>query len=101
MARAGRRASVATRRFGWPPRGRLRGRRSRTYGLGVIIGALDALMERGIFERRPVKPLAHVLLGAFNEGALLVAHASGPAAARAEVADTLAYMLERLRLPSA
>ncbi|MFG2195923.1 TetR/AcrR family transcriptional regulator [Streptomyces sp. NPDC048639] len=71
------------------------------YGLGVVTGALDALMEHGILERRPVKPLAHMLLGALNEGALLVAHASDPDATRAEVADTFTYLLERLRVRSA
>ncbi|MEU6083310.1 helix-turn-helix domain-containing protein [Streptomyces sp. NPDC047108] len=71
------------------------------YGLGIVIGALDALMERGYLERRPVRPLAHMLLGALNEGALLVAHADDPAAQRAEVTDTFTYLLERLRVRSA
>ncbi|MFG2196824.1 TetR/AcrR family transcriptional regulator [Streptomyces sp. NPDC048639] len=71
------------------------------YGLGIIVGALDGLMDRGILERRPIRPLAHMLLGALNEGAMLVAHAPDQAAARAEVAESFIYLVERLRLPSA
>ena len=43
-----------------------------------------------------VEPLAHLLLGALNEAALLVANAPKPKVARAEVGRTLELVLERL-----
>ena len=33
------------------------------YGFGLIQGTLEAAMEAGQIERRPVRPLAHLLLG--------------------------------------
>ncbi|MGW1145922.1 TetR/AcrR family transcriptional regulator [Streptomyces sp. NPDC002454] len=66
------------------------------HGLGVIAAALEAAMANGALGRRPVAPLAHVLLGALDEAALLVAHSDDPAATRAEVADTLDHLLDGL-----
>ena len=54
------------------------------YGLGLIAGLLTAGMESGELRRQPVEPLAHALLGALDEVAMLVARADDPAAARAD-----------------
>jgi hypothetical protein len=43
-----------------------------------------------------VDPLAHLLLGALNEAALLVATAEDPVAARDEVGRTVTLVLDRL-----
>ena len=59
------------------------------YGLGLIAGLLTAGMESGEIRRQPVEPLAHALLGALDEVAMLVARADDPAAARAEAGETL------------
>jgi len=45
------------------------------YGFGLMHGALEAAMEAGLIERQPVRALAHLLLGALDEAALLVARA--------------------------
>jgi AcrR family transcriptional regulator len=67
------------------------------YGLGLIAGLLKAGIEAGEIRRQPVNPLAHALLGALDEVAMLVARADDPAAARDEAGETLAGLVEALR----
>jgi AcrR family transcriptional regulator len=67
------------------------------YGLGLIAGLLTAGIEAGEIRRQPVDPLAHALLGALDEVAMLVARADDPAAARDEAGETLAGLVEALR----
>ena len=67
------------------------------YGLGLIEATLQAAMEAGAIVEQPVKPLAHVLMGAMDEAAMLVARAEDPAATRIEVAATLRAVLAGLR----
>jgi AcrR family transcriptional regulator len=67
------------------------------YGLGLIAGLLEAGIEAGEIRRQPVDPLAHALLGALDEVAMLVARADDPAAARDEAGETLAGLVEALR----
>jgi AcrR family transcriptional regulator len=43
------------------------------YGLGLITGGLNLAMETGYIDRRPVEPLAHLLLGGMGEAAMLLA----------------------------
>lgn len=66
------------------------------YALGLIEAALAAAIEAGRIERQPVRPLAHVLLGALDEAALMVARAEDPDAARRELLETLVGILEGL-----
>ena len=65
--------------------------------LGLITGLLTAGMEAGEIRRQPIDPLAHALLGALDEVAMLVARADDPVAARAEAGETLAGLVEGLR----
>jgi AcrR family transcriptional regulator len=67
------------------------------HGLGLIEATLQAAIEAGLIKRQPVKPLAHVLMGALDEAAMMVARAEDPAAMRAEVAPTLQALLDGLR----
>jgi len=67
------------------------------YGLGLIAGLLTAGIESGEVRRQPVEPLAHALLGALDEVAMLVARADDPAAARADAGQTLATLLAAVR----
>jgi AcrR family transcriptional regulator len=55
------------------------------HGLGLIAGVLQAGMEAGVIARQPITPLAHLLLGAIDEGALYIARSQDPGTARAEV----------------
>jgi AcrR family transcriptional regulator len=67
------------------------------YGLGLVRGGLQNAMDRGLFERRDVRPLAHLLIGAMTEAALVIANASDHEAARQEVEPPLLALLEGLR----
>jgi AcrR family transcriptional regulator len=66
-------------------------------GLGLIEATLQAAMDAGAISAQPVRPLAHVVMGAFDEAAMLVARAEDPAKARVEVAATLNSLLDGLR----
>jgi len=66
-----------------------------SYGLGLIEGTLTAAMEAGEIDPQPVKPLAHVLMGALDEAAMLVARSPDPAA-REEVIAVLDRLLASL-----
>jgi len=68
------------------------------YGLGMVEAALAEAQQAGLLGPQPVGPLAHLLLGALNEAALLVATAARPRAARKEVGATLVGLLDRLLL---
>jgi hypothetical protein len=54
------------------------------HGLGVVMTGLEAGMAAGALARQPVRPLAHVLIGALDEAALYVARAEDREAALAE-----------------
>ena len=54
-------------------------------------------MEAGVLREQPVRPLAHLLLAAMGEAALMIANAPDPPATRDEVETTLLELLEGLR----
>jgi AcrR family transcriptional regulator len=64
-------------------------------GLGLIEASLSAAIEAGEIRDLPVRPTAHVLLGALDEAAMLVARSEDPGR-RAEVTAVLASLLEGL-----
>lgn len=66
------------------------------HGLGLIEGTLQAAIDAGAIAAQPVRPLAHILMGALDEAAMLVARAEDSEAARAEVGRTLDALLEGL-----
>jgi AcrR family transcriptional regulator len=66
------------------------------HGLGLVEAALGAAMDSGQIARQPLRPLAHVLMGALDEAAMLVARADDTETARAEVGATLTSILEGL-----
>lgn len=63
------------------------------YGLGLVTSLLTELMDAGVIPRQPVEPLARILIGALDEGALYVALATDAEAARAEVGTALQLVL--------
>jgi AcrR family transcriptional regulator len=69
------------------------------YGLGLIESSLEAAIEAGEIPAQPVKPLAHVLIGALDEAAMLVARSEDPGA-REEVTAVLERLLDSLRSPA-
>ena len=66
------------------------------YGLGLIGFGLQNAMDRGVLAQRPVRPLAHLLMGAMAEAAMVIANAEDPAAARDEVEAPLLALVEGL-----
>ena len=62
-------------------------------GLGLIEASLAAAIEAGEMRPLPVKPLAHLLLGALDEAAMLIAREERPEG-RAEVTAVLVALLE-------
>jgi AcrR family transcriptional regulator len=66
------------------------------HGLGLIEASLQAAIDAGAIEAQPVRPLAHVLMGALDEAAMLVARAADPETMRAEVGRTFDSLLDGL-----
>jgi len=69
-------------------------------GLGLIEASLAAAIEAGEIRDLPLRPLAHLLLGALDEAALVVAR-SDDRKARAEVTEVLVALLDGFAAPGA
>jgi AcrR family transcriptional regulator len=67
------------------------------HGLGIVIAGLQGGMDTGVLRHQPVRPLAHLLLGAMGEAGMVIANAADPKAARGEVEPALVGLLEGLR----
>jgi AcrR family transcriptional regulator len=68
------------------------------YGFGLVRGGLQEAMDAGLIERQPLDALAHLLLGAIDEGAMLIARADDPAQVRADVGAAVDRFLDALRV---
>ena len=66
-------------------------------GLGLIEASLAAAVEAGELRPLPVKPTAHLLMGALDEAAMLLARDERPEA-RLEVTEVLVALLDSLAL---
>lgn len=69
------------------------------YALGILEAALQRAIDAGRIVPQPARALAHVLLGAVDEAAMVVARADDPEAARGEMGLTVRRLLEGLRGP--
>jgi AcrR family transcriptional regulator len=69
------------------------------YGRGLVEAVLQAAVDAGRLQPQPVRPLAHVLMGAVDEAALYVATADDPKAARIEVGAVLDRLIASLGAP--
>jgi AcrR family transcriptional regulator len=67
------------------------------HGLGLVQDVLDAAVADGQIAPGSTRTLAHLLLGALDEGALLVARANDEGRTRREVAAVLARQIDGLR----
>jgi AcrR family transcriptional regulator len=67
------------------------------YALGLIEAVLNHGIETGAVREQPVRPLAHALIGALDELAMLVARSDDPQATRAEVGKTLNHLVAALQ----
>ena len=69
------------------------------HSLGLVTAVLKAGMDAGVIARQPVSALAQLLIGALDEGAMLVARADDRDAARAEVDAVMDRLLSALAPP--
>jgi AcrR family transcriptional regulator len=67
------------------------------YGFGLVEGSVKDAMDAGLIEPQPVRPLAHLLLGAIDEGGMLIARADDGGKTRREVGASVERFLEALR----
>jgi AcrR family transcriptional regulator len=67
------------------------------HGLGLIQAVLEQAMAEGVITRQPVDVLAHLVLSAVIEAALLIAHAPDHDTARAGAEQALRALLDGLR----
>jgi AcrR family transcriptional regulator len=67
------------------------------YGLGLVRQSLQAAMDAGYVDPLPVDPLAHILLGALTEAAMVSARAEDMQSARAEVGAVVDRLLKGLK----
>jgi AcrR family transcriptional regulator len=66
------------------------------YGLGMVEAVLGAAIEAGEIPAQPPRPLAHVLMGALDEAAMLIARAEDPEGMREDVGRTFEFLLNSL-----
>ena len=66
------------------------------HGLGMVTEAIRQVMAAGQIDEQPVEQLAHIVLAALNEAALLVASADDPTETRRAVGETIDRLLARL-----
>jgi AcrR family transcriptional regulator len=67
------------------------------HAVGETMALLEAAMEEGTIARQPVRPLAHVVVGALDEAVLYVAAAEDRATARAEMTAVLERLISGMR----
>lgn len=68
----------------------------RDYGVGLVETVVQTLIDAGVMSAQPVRPLAHVLVGALEEAALYVARAEDPLTATTEVRAALVRLVDGL-----
>jgi AcrR family transcriptional regulator len=66
------------------------------YSLGMVRAVFEINVAAGNLPALPIGPLAHLIVGALNEAALAVAHASDAEAAREEFAEALDGVMDAL-----
>jgi AcrR family transcriptional regulator len=71
------------------------------HGMGLLEVALQRAMDAGKMLPASTNAVAHVLAGALDEAAMVVARADDPVAAREEMGQTVRRLLEGLRGPVA
>ena len=63
------------------------------YGVGLVEAAVQSLIDAGVLPEQPVRPLAHVLIGAIEEAALYAARADDRETATREVRAALVALV--------
>jgi AcrR family transcriptional regulator len=68
------------------------------YGLALVQFGIQSLIDAGLIEAQPVDPLAHLVIGALSEAAVVIAQADDTAAARADMGAALERLMTGLRV---
>ena len=63
------------------------------YGFALVQLSLQSLIDAGLISDQPVEPLAHLVIGALSEAAVVIAHAEDTRAARAEMGDAVERLM--------
>ncbi len=66
------------------------------YSLGMTEQLLTEAIRNGQLARQPVRPLAHVLIGALDEAAMVIATADDPRRARRETGQVLHRLIDAM-----
>ena len=66
------------------------------YSLGMTEQLLSEAIKAGQLARQPVRALAHVLIGALDEAAMLIATAEDPKKARRETRQVLRHLVDAM-----
>lgn len=66
------------------------------YGFGLLLAGVDAAMDGGRLRRMPVENVAHLLLAALSEAALLIGRSEKPEADFDEIAGAFDALLDGL-----
>jgi AcrR family transcriptional regulator len=67
------------------------------YGFGLVQGTVQAAIDAGLIDSQPAGPLSHLLLGAIDEGAMLIARADDGGVTREQVGASVTRFLDMLR----
>jgi AcrR family transcriptional regulator len=70
------------------------------YGLALVQFGIQSLIDAGLIEDQPVDPLAHLVIGALSEAAVVIAQADDTQAARAEMGTAMERLMTGLRVES-
>ncbi len=79
--------------LGWPKWREMDAR----YGLGLLKQALAAAMKAGLLQQQDVDVLAHLLLGALTEAAMVIARSHNPSKSRKAAERALTSVIEGWR----
>jgi AcrR family transcriptional regulator len=66
------------------------------YSLGMTEQLLTEAMRAGQLARQPMRPLAHILIGALDEAAMVIATADDPKRARRETGEVLHRLIDAM-----
>lgn len=69
------------------------------YFFGILASGVAEAVRAGQLARQPLEPLAHLLVGAITQAALVLARAEDPATARRELDRSFKRLIDGLRAP--
>jgi AcrR family transcriptional regulator len=68
------------------------------YALGMVEALIAQAVSTGAVPAQPVRPLAHVMVGAIDEAALYVSRSDEPEKARAEMLDVVRRLIQAMTI---